>query len=53
MEYNKLGAMYTEVFRKFWDQNLFSDYGGSELKYKDVYAGEVTGESDYSEIHYT
>lgn len=36
MEYNKLGAMYTEVFRKFWDQNLFSDYGGSELKYKDV-----------------
>jgi len=25
----------------------------TELKYKNVYAGEVTQESDYSEIHYT
>jgi long-chain acyl-CoA synthetase len=36
MEYNKLGHIYTETFRKYWDQTLFSDYGGSDFKYSDV-----------------
>lgn len=39
-EYNELdGGTYSDVF--------------TELEYKNVYAGEVTQESDYSEIHYT
>lgn len=36
MERNNLGALYTEVFRKYWDQKLFTDYGGTDLKYKEV-----------------
>ena len=36
MERKNLGSMYTHVFREYWDQSLFSDYGGESFKYSDV-----------------
>lgn len=36
MESKSLGSLYTETFRKFWDLDLFSDYGGECFKYSDV-----------------
>lgn len=36
MERRNLGSMYTEVFREYWDQNLFTDYGGETFKYSEV-----------------
>ncbi len=36
MENKNLGNLYTEVFRKFWDQNLFTDYEGESFLYSDV-----------------
>ncbi|MCF8361960.1 MAG: AMP-binding protein [Prolixibacteraceae bacterium] len=36
MENKSLGSLYTETFRKYWDLDLFSDYGGESFKYSDV-----------------
>lgn len=37
MEKKNLGNLYTNVFREYWDLELFSDYGTSEVyKYSDV-----------------
>ena len=36
MERNNLGTLYTQAFRKYWDQKLFTDYGGADLKYKEI-----------------
>jgi long-chain acyl-CoA synthetase len=36
MESKSLGSLYTETFRKYWDLDLFSDYGGGCFKYSDV-----------------
>ncbi len=36
MESKSLGSLYTETFRKYWDLDLFSDYGGECFKYSDV-----------------
>ena len=36
MERKNMGSMYTHVFREYWDQNLFTDYGGEDFKYSDV-----------------
>lgn len=37
MEKKNLGNMYTNVFREYWDLNLFNDYGSAEVfKYRDV-----------------
>lgn len=36
MERKNLGSMYTEVFREYWDQKLFTDYGGDTFKYCEV-----------------
>ncbi|HKK82098.1 MAG TPA: AMP-binding protein, partial [Prolixibacteraceae bacterium] len=48
MESKSLGSLYTETFRKYWDLDLFSDYGGESFKYSDVaqsiYALKITFE---------
>lgn len=48
MESKSLGSLYTETFRKYWDLDLFSDYGGEHFKYSDVaqsiYALKITFE---------
>lgn len=37
MEKKNLGNMYTNVFKEYWDLNLFSDYGTDEVfKFSDV-----------------
>lgn len=37
MEKKNLGNMYTNVFREYWDLNLFNDYGSDEIfKFSDV-----------------
>lgn len=37
MEKKNLGNMYTNVFREYWDLDLFSDYGNEEIfKFSDV-----------------